>query len=499
MNPLKVLFITAEAAPFAKTGGLADVSSALPQALTALGHDVRVVLPLYPRVREQAKDLVPEGVAPIWIEAGRAHFECAIARATFPGSALPVWFVHCPPLFDRPSIYTSDADEHVRFSVLTRAAIELAQRWQWAPDVVHAHDWHTALAPLYLKTAYAWDRLFEHTTSLYTIHNLGHQGVFGSGAITDLGLGDAARFLNQDDVRDGRVNFMKTGIAYAHMVSTVSPTYAREIQTEAYGFGLHDLLRARAGSLVGILNGIDEKAWNPRTDPHLAAHYSAKSLYRKDKNKQALLASLGLSYERDVPVLGIVTRLSPQKGIELLKEPLPRLLAERDLRFVALASGDPRDEEFLRALQQAFPGKVCYWQGFNDKLAHLIEAGSDVFLMPSLYEPCGLNQMYSQRYGTVPVVRRTGGLADTVEQWDPRTGRGTGFLFDHGVPSGLDWALRTALDTYRDKKAWTTIMKNGMAREFGWSVEAPKYVALYDAMRRHSRGGTPAAAQAGRP
>ena len=481
MTPLKILFATAEAAPFAKTGGLADVSAALPHALTALGHDVRVVLPLYPRVREHAPGLAPLDVRLVLVTP-RGAFECGIAHAKFPGTELDAWFVDCPALFARPSIYTQDADEHLRFAVLTRAAIELAQRWQWAPDIVHAHDWHTALMPLYLKTVYGWDRLFERTRSLLTIHNLGHQGVFSAEAAHDLGLGDGVKLLHQEDMKDGRINFLKTGLLHAERLSTVSPTYAREIQTESYGFGLHELLRARSGVLSGILNGIDEDVWNPRTDPHLAARYSDRSLYRKEKNKQALLESVGLSYSPDVPVLGIVTRLSHQKGIELLEGALPRVLASSEVRFVALGNGDPRYERFLRELAHAFPGRAVLWQGFHEKLAHMVEAGADVFLMPSLYEPCGLNQMYSQRYGTPPIVRNTGGLADTVTPYDPRTGEGTGFMFDHFTAQGLEWAIGLALDAWRDKKAWTRIQKAGMARHFGWSESAAKYVALYESM-----------------
>jgi starch synthase len=482
MTPLKILFATAEAAPFAKTGGLADVSAALPRALTALGHDVRVVLPLYPRVREHAPGLAPLDDMKLVLVTPRGAFECGIQHAKFPGTELDAWFVDCPALFGRPAIYTQDGDEHLRFAVLTRAAIELAQRWQWAPDIAHAHDWHTALLPLYLKTTYAWDRLFERTKTLLTIHNLGHQGVFGADAAADLGLGDGVKFLHQDDLKEGRVNFLKTGLLHADRLSTVSPTYAREIQTETYGFGLNELLRSRAAVLSGILNGIDEDAWNPRTDAHLAARYSDRSLYRKEKNKQALLESVGLSYAPDAPALGIVTRLSHQKGIELLEGALPRVLAATNARFVALGNGDPRYERFLRELAHSFPGRAVLWQGFHEKLAHMVEAGCDIFLMPSLYEPCGLNQMYSQRYGTPPVVRRTGGLADTVEPYDPSTGEGTGFVFEHFTAQGLEWAIGQALETWRDRKAWTRLQKAGMARNFGWGESAARYAQLYESM-----------------
>jgi len=483
MTPLKVLFATAEATPFAKIGGLADVSQALPEALLALGHDVRVVLPLYAGVRAHATDLVDvTGDTPLTIATAHRAYACRVQRATFPGTKVAAHFIDCPELYDRGAIYTQDADEHVRFVVLTRATIELAQRWQWAPDVAHAHDWHTALLPLYLKTVYAWDRLFAHTRSLLTIHNLGHQGVFSSHIVGDLALGEGARLLPSEDIAAGRVNFLKTGLVHADHLSTVSPTYAREIQTEAFGFGLSGLLRARADALTGIVNGIDLRTWDPLKDSHLVSRYSAKSLARKEKNKQALLEAVGLPYARGVPVLGIVTRLSAQKGIDLLMSVLPSLLAQWDLRFVALGNGEWRYESFLRELQHAHPDKVCYWQGFNDALAHKIEAGADLFLMPSQYEPCGLNQMYSLRYGTPPVVRKTGGLADTVEPYDAAHDRGTGFVFEHYSADGFRWAIDQALAAYADRPRWTALQKRGMAQDFGWRASAERYVALYRAL-----------------
>jgi starch synthase len=480
MDPLKILFVTSELAPFAKTGGLADVSAALPRHLHALGHDVRLVLPLYRRVREQKPELRPvEGLQRFPVQIGEWTFVISVLTTKLPGSDLDVHLLDCPALYDRPGIYTQDADEHLRFLLLTRAALETCQRTQWGPDIVHANDWQTALAPIYLKTVYRWDRLFEHTKSVLTIHNLGYQGVFGSIVQGDLSLGDATHMLHQDDLREGRVNFLKTGLLYADLLTTVSPTYAREIQTETRGFGLDGILRTRAHALVGILNGVDEEEWNPRTDPFIPSRYSEKSLWRKEKNKEHLLTSLGLDYAKGVPVIGIVSRLSAQKGIELLDPTMFELLHERDVRFVALGSGEAKYEALLHALQSRFPGKAVFWRGYSNENAHLIEAGADIFIMPSLYEPCGLNQMYSLKYGTVPVVRNTGGLADTVEMWNPRTGVGTGFLFDHYTADGLRWGLRAALDTHGDRKAWATLQRNGMARDFSWTHQAREYVAAY--------------------
>jgi starch synthase len=477
---MRICHVTSELAPLAKVGGLADVSAALPRELLELGHDVRVYLPLYRRVRETGVALTPDPVLHgIPLRLGRHTVQFSILSTRIAGSKLDVRLVDCPALYDRPGIYTQDDDEHLRFVMLTRAAIECCQRTQWAPDVLHSHDWQTALAPLYLKTLYQWDRLFEKTRTILTIHNLGYQGTFDAAALPDLGLGEGSRLLHQADLAAGRIGFLKTGLAYADALTTVSPTYAREIQGETLGMGLDGLMRQRAGHLVGILNGVDTKEWDPGTDRHLTARYSEKSLWRKEKNKEALLKSLGLDYTKGVPVVGIVSRLSAQKGIELLDPTLSDLLGERDIRFVALGSGEPRLELLLSGIQARYPGRACFYRGFSDELAHRIEAGADMFLMPSLYEPCGLNQMYSMRYGTAPVVRATGGLADTVSPFDPTTGEGTGFVFEHFTRDGLAWALGMALRVYDDPKSWRRLQLNGMKQDFSWQASARQYEDLY--------------------
>ncbi len=479
-NPLRIAFVTSELAPFAKTGGLADVSAALPRELHRLGHDVRVFLPLYPRVRDAATDLrAEEGLRDLPMSLGPAHYRYGISSATLPGSDLRVFLVECPELFGRPSIYTNDADEPLRFLLLQRAAIETCQRMGWGPDVFHANDWQAALVPLLLRTRYGWDRLFAGSRTLLSIHNLGYQGTFAADLLQYLDLGGSAGLLHQEDLRDGRIGFLKHGILYADLLGTVSPTYAGEIQTEAYGFGLHDLLRSRAANLVGILNGVDYAEWSPHNDRFLPQRYSERSLYRKEKNKVALHETLGLEYDREAPTAGIVSRLSHQKGFDLLFDVAPAILEGSGLRLAVLGSGEPRYEEFFTGLQRRFPGRVCFWRGFNEELAHRIEGGCDCFLMPSRYEPCGLNQMYSLRYGTAPIVRRTGGLADTVSQWNPATGEGTGFLFDHFTAEGLRWALSFAIESWRDRKGWQTLIKNGMSMDFSWEHQAREYVAAY--------------------
>jgi starch synthase len=490
MSRPQICFVTSEVAPYAKTGGLGDVCSALPKALSRNGHLVRVFLPLYASARAVAGETeVVETARDVRVTFGGATYEFTLRKTLLPGSEAELYLIDCPALYDRPSIYTQDPDEHRRFLLLSRAALEGCRRLRWGPDVVHCHDWHASFLPLHLKTVDRWDRLFDGTRTVLTIHNLGHQGVFPSQILEETWMGGSPDLLDRDDLAAGRISFLKTGILYADAITTVSPTYAEEIRTPEHGMGLDLLLRARSRSLVGILNGVDYSEWNPRSDRHIPFHYSAASLWRKEKNKAELLRSMGLSFEPHVPVIGIVTRLSAQKGLDLIEHAMPGILQRRDVRFVALGSGDARYARMLRGLQAAFPGKVSFYDGFQERLAHLIEAGSDLFLMPSRYEPCGLNQMYSLRYGTVPIVRKTGGLADTVEPFDPSTGEGTGFVFEHYTPEGLRWATELALEVYRDPAAWLRIVTAGMSRDFSWEKQARRYSELYD--RLVAREGVP--------
>ncbi|MGH8496327.1 MAG: glycogen synthase [Gammaproteobacteria bacterium] len=479
MTPLRICLASSELAPFAKTGGLADVSAALGRYLHGAGHDVRMFLPLYSSIDISGLQLQPmNSIRGVPLALGSREFRFSVLRA-HPEDGPEVNFVHCPALFDRPGLYTPGDDEHLRFLLLSRAVIESCQRMGWSPHVFHCNDWHTALIPLFLRTLYAWDRLFARSRTLLTLHNVGYQGIFPAAVLADTGLEHSAHLLHQDDLSAGRINFLKTGVLYADALSTVSPTHAQEIQTDAYGMGLQDLLRARRSSLVGILNGVDYGEWDPRADPHLRFHYSASNLSGKEKNKRVLLQSLGLPYDRRTPVIGLVSRLMYQKGIDLIAESLPALLRQRELSFVALGSGEAKYERFLELLQRHYPGRVCFYRGFHTPFAHLVEAGSDFFLMPSLYEPCGLNQMYSLRYGTVPIVRRTGGLADTVDQFDPRTGNGTGIVFNDYDAAALNWALNLALDLFAQRRRWRKLQRNGMAQDFSWDRQGALYVELY--------------------
>lgn len=479
---MKIAMATAELAPLAKTGGLGDVVAALAAHLDRRGHDVRVFFPFYSRIDLGGAPLHSvDFLRDVPLVLGRHRYWFTVYTTRLPGSQLWIYLVDCPILYHRPGLYTADVDEHLRFLVLSRAAIESCQRMGWSPDVFHVHDWHTALVPLLLKSVYAWDRLFAATKTTLTVHNVAYQGMLGAGALDDLGLGDKAGLLHQEDLAAGRINLLKTGLLYADAVTTVSRTHALEIQTDEYGFGLQGTLRARArtGSLVGIVNGVDAAEWDPATDPHLPHHYSAADLAGKAANKRALLTELGLDHRADAPLVGIVSRFVFQKGFDLAFDPLRELLEATDLRLVALGSGESRYEDFFRWLQWRFPRRVCYINAYNNPAAHRIEAAADLFLMPSRYEPCGLNQMYSLRYGTVPVVRRTGGLADTIEPWDPATGRGTGFVFEHASSQGVRWALRTALGTYRNQGVWARLIQNGMAQDFSWERQVGIYEELY--------------------
>jgi len=478
---VRLLYITPEMAPFAKTGGLADVLGALPLAMHRLGHDVRIFLPAYAQIDRRKVRLLPTpGLPPLELRLGPHRFVVRIASALVPGSELEVNFVHCPELFSRPSIYTADADEHLRYLVLSYAALEATKKLGFSPNVVHCHDWQTALVPMMLKTVYARDAHLGRARSLLTIHNLQYQGVFPGHVVGDTGLGGVTHLFHQDHLKEGRVSFLLHGVLYADGITTVSPRYSQEIQSPEHGAGLDSFLRMRASTVVGILNGVDYSEWSPETDRFIPHLYGSTSLEGKERNKQALLLALGLPYAEGTPVIGSVSRLVGQKGLDLLASVLPRLLRRHGFQFVLLGSGEHQLEERFGALQRTFPRQVCFYRGFSNELAHLIEAGADMFVMPSRYEPCGLNQLYSLRYGTVPIVHKTGGLADTVELFNPRTGNGTGFPFEQHDAQGLTWGIETALKVYRDRAQWRRLMQNGMQKDFSWEVQAKKYELLYE-------------------
>jgi starch synthase len=485
-HSLNICLVSSELAPLAKTGGLADVTAALSAYLDGQGHDIRVLIPFYSSIDTAALDVSPVHFLQNQpLQLGQHHFFYSIDTATLPGSQLKIYLLRCPELYNRPGIYSNDRDEHLRFILLSRAAIEMCQHMGFAPDIFHCHDWHTALVPLYLRARYAWDQLFAHTRTVLTIHNIGYQGIFHAGILHDMGLLDAQEQLHQEDLALGRVNFLKTGILHADLLTTVSPTYAQEILSPEYGMGLQDLLLQRRDSLVGVLNGVDYTEWNPGNDMLIPYFYDSRRISGKKKNKLALMKELQLDASDDMPLISMVTRLTYQKGIELVQKVVPELLQQRRFALAVLGSGEPRYEQFFSWLQQHHRDRVCFYRGFSNRLAHWIEAGSDLFLMPSRFEPCGLNQMYSLRYGTVPIVRRTGGLADSVSLFEPASGKGTGIVFNDFNDLALDWALNTALDLYQDKKTWGKLRRNGMKMDYSWERQGQVYVDLFQRLATH--------------
>jgi starch synthase len=465
----KVLMVASEAAPFAKTGGLADVIGSLPAALHAIGVEVAVLLPLYRSVTVESGRRIYDHL-PVWLNG--TLYDSDVYQT---GESVPYYFLDCPELYDRDALYGTSRgdypDNHIRFAVLSRAALEVVRRI-FRPQVIHCHDWQSGLTPTYLRTALIGDPTFTGIKTLFTIHNLGYQGLFPKTALAEIGL-DPGLFHPGGVEFFGQVNFMKAGIVCSDALSTVSPTYAREIQTPEYGFGLDGLLRSRSGVLSGIVNGVDYTTWNPETDPYLAAHYSAADLSGKLKCKQALLRQFGFAAEaaQSRPLLGIVTRLVGQKGADLIGA-IGEDLAKEDLWLVTLGSGEPRYEKLMLDLARAYPDKIAVRIGYDDALAHRIEAGSDMFLMPSKYEPCGLNQIYSLRYGTIPVVRATGGLDDTIDEE-------TGFKFWEYSGAALLAAIREALAEFNSPDRWRVRMRNAMAKDFSWNVSALEYERLY--------------------
>ena len=472
---MKILMVASEAAPFAKTGGLADVVGSLPAALKALGHEVAVLLPRYARVDLKAARRVYDWL-PVWLPPRRFNTSVyLIERET------PFYFLDCPPLFDRPELYGEGGvdypDNHIRFAVLAQGALAFCRR-VWRPDILHGHDWQAGLAPVFLRTMFANDPTFMGMRTLFTVHNLGYHGLFPPSALAEIGLAGTDAFQSAGLEFFGNVCYLKGGLNYADALNTVSPNYAREIQTAEYGFGLDGVLRARSQVLSGILNGVDYEQWNPETDQHIAANYSSADLSGKRICKQDLLNEFGLPPEAmDAPLIGIVSRFTSQKGADLIPH-VADGLAAAGYYMVALGSGEPQYEQLFQEIAARHPGRIGVRIGFDNRLAHKIEAGSDLFLMPSRYEPCGLNQIYSLKYGTVPVVRATGGLDDTIEA-------GTGFKFWQYAGDALLGALHAAREAFADSERWRAIMLAGMAKDFSWKVSAAEYARLYERLAVH--------------
>jgi starch synthase len=482
---MRIAFASAEMYPFAKTGGLGDVVGSLPKALAQYGCEVKVFIPKYALIDHAKYDLDyiwAIGEMPVRV-AGHPHI-VSVFKTRLPDAPVDIYFIDCPYYFKRPYIYSAAPDEDERFILFQKAVIESLQHMNWKPDVIHCNDWPTGLIPLLLKDNYNWDQLFfGKTATVITIHNIAYQGRFPEASLYKAEIRPELFYPNSSIEAWHSFCFLKAGIMYADAINTVSEMYANEITNSEFGVGLEGTLRYRINDFYGILNGIDYTVWNPEVDKNIYFHYSKDDLRGKLENKKALLKQAKLPFNENVPVIGIVSRLVNLKGFNLIAEAIPELM-RMNAQWVILGSGEERFENLFRSLSYSFPDKVFSYIGFNDELSHLIEAGADIFLMPSYSEPCGLNQIYSLKYGCVPIVRKTGGLADTVQDWDEEKhyGRetGTGFSFIDYTHQAMISRIKRAIDIYtRDKETWQKIMHNGMSKNFSWDVSAQKYIKLY--------------------
>ena len=474
-SPLKILFLASEVVPFAKTGGLADVAGALPKALKEIGHDIRVILPGYgfiDRDKFGIKEFMPEFSVPM-----NGTTETASILETTIGT-VPVYMVNSAKYYDREGIYMyhDDAD---RFVFFCRAAMEMLKKIDWAPDILHCNDWHTAIIPNWLKTIYKDDPFFGKTATVYSIHNLAYQGVFGHRVLEIAGI-DKYQFMVPPGVSpENQINMMGRGIFFADLVNTVSETYAEEILTSEYGQGFDWLLRERRDRLYGILNGIDYEVQNPATDPHIYQHYDLHNPGPKVDNKIALQKEAGLTEEPHTPLIGMISRLSDQKGFDLIGYVIEAMMANLNFQFILLGTGAEHYHNLFSSIKTRFPDRSAVYLTFNAPLAQKIYAGSDLFLMPSRFEPCGLGQLIAMRYGSVPIVRLTGGLKDTVTDYNPETNEGNGFTFKQYDAMAMYTAIVRAIETYRYREQWKTLINRGMAANFSWHNSALKYDELY--------------------
>lgn len=477
---MKILFVSSEGLPYSKTGGLADVVEALPKALVEAGHEVAVLLPRY-----RGNKITATMISSITIPLGDHLRFPAIAEAAAV-AGVKYYLVDDPEFFDREQLYGDKSgdyrDNAARFAEFSRVAIEFAKR-VWLPDVIHCHDWQSALVPVLLRTQHADDPAVRSLPIVFTIHNLGYQGLFPYANLPEIGLPDTLFTMDRLEYY-GKVNFLKGGLIFSDYLTTVSRRYAKEIQTPEYGCGLEGVIRDRADRLVGILNGVDYSIWSPEADTFIAQNYSAHNLDGKKACKKSLLEAFHLPADNiERPLIGIISRFADQKGFDLIAE-IGADLAKENLALVALGTGQPEYEKLFKELAEKYPARIGVKIGYDNALAHRIEAGSDMFLMPSRYEPCGLNQIYSLRYGTVPIVRATGGLDDTIQNFEAKTQQGTGFKFEEYSPTALLGSIRAALKAYREPKTWRMIMFNGMAKDFSWKASAAAYVTVYEAAKR---------------
>ncbi len=487
---MHIAFVASEGVPYSKTGGLADVIGALPRALAALGHQVSVYLPRYRQTKLSEPATV---VRSITIPFDDEYRFASVVSGVSQGGVRS-YFVDYPPYFDRDALYGTAAgdypDNAERYALFSRAVLE-ASKILGVPQIFHCHDWQSALIPVLLRTVYADDPAFRDVGTVFTIHNMGYQGLFPPETLPLLMLPWDLFTITKMEFF-GQVNFLKGALIYSDFVTTVSKKYSQEIQTAEYGFGLEGVLRGRASTVAGIVNGVDYDEWSPQTDKFITAKFSPQELSPKAKCKADLLSAFGIANaDPKLPVIGIVSRFAAQKGFDLIAQIADRL-AREEMTLVILGSGDKVYEDTFARLNKQFPNKIAVKVAYDNAIAHKIEAGADMFLMPSRYEPCGLNQIYSLKYGTVPIVRATGGLDDTIEPWDARSGKGTGFKFTEYNGESLLLTIKQALTAFRDQTSWQVLMRNGMGKDFSWNASAREYGKIYERATQ-TRGTTVAA------
>ena len=484
---MKIVIVSPEVVPFAKTGGLADVTGALPKALSKLGHQVKVILPKYRMVDEKKFALENIDLALPEIPIGDKKEKIGLKAYWDKDFNVEFLFLVCDKYFDREELYKDPStgmdykDNDERFILFDRGVIEVLKSLDWQPEVIHCNDWQSALIPAYLKTFFADGPFFKNISTVFTIHNVAYQGLFPKESFKKVGVGPELFYPTSPFEFWGKLNFMKAGIYYADVINTVSERYAVEIQSSSeFGYGLEGVLRDRSSDFYGVLNGIDYEDWSPEKDKFIPYNYGSGDLSGKERDKRYLLDLSGLLLSNaDLPLIGIISRLADQKGFDLIEEVADEVLS-LDLKIVLLGTGDEKYHLFFSDLEKKYSKKIKVNLTFDNRLAHLIEAGSDMFLMPSRYEPCGLNQLYSLRYGTVPIVRETGGLADTIQDYNSETSEGNGFVFKNYDTEELLEAIKGALEIYRDKRAWSKLMLKGMSQDYSWEAQARKYVELYE-------------------
>ncbi|MDI6827526.1 MAG: glycogen synthase GlgA [Armatimonadota bacterium] len=477
---LKVLFVSAEVSPFAKVGGLADVAGSLPKALKAMGNDVRIVMPGYKMVENNPAYAISNRIEHMNVMLGWRNIDVSIKETTL-GNGVRVYLV-CAPYFehclDSKSIYIPGSEPYAFFAKATLDAIR-AMKPTWKPDIIHCNDWHTGMLPVYRSVYYDNDPILSQAATVFTIHNLAYQGEFDASILPDYGLPESLFTMDKLECY-GKVNFLKAGLVFSDMVTTVSPTYSCEIQTCEYGCRLEGLLSYlnSLGRLRGILNGIDYEEFDPATDKRIRFNYSASNPEGKAKNKAELQSEMGLPMDPNIPLIGLVSRLADQKGLDLIKGAASRIM-KLGVQLVVLGIGDRKYEKFLTQLEEKYPSQVKANIGFDAKLAQRIYAGCDMFLMPSRFEPCGLGQLISLRYGTIPIVRCTGGLADTITSYEPSNPNSNGFCFSEYSPSALLGAIKQAVEVYKDKAEWDKLVRRALSSDYSWNTSAKKYVELY--------------------